>query len=153
MTVRVYDPDGDHDEPLRDGDSLRVPWYFADGHRSDREIIADAVRSAGDGGDDGDDGDDDGDGGVRLVDGYGRVLAIVPDRAARDAAAAARQRYIRRTCDAWRKPVSDPPHGSRSAGPGSRPVMPADAAEARRLADEAWRRKVERTSNAWRARR
>jgi hypothetical protein len=142
MAGEFFEHDDEEDDEERrvvpDGGIVRVPALLMD-HRRAEAIIRDAL-----------DGDDDDDGGDNVIrDAAGRPAGhrpgflFGPPTPYDDAAARARQRYIARLTNAWRRP------GERAA-PKAAPPLGDNLRDARRLADEAWARKQERTQNAWR---
>jgi hypothetical protein len=144
--------DEDDDDMVRDGESVRVPVFLVDTVRfQDGEPHF-----------------------VRAVDEGGKSASLADLDTARDAARAARDAWIKQTCDAWRTPsrdaaepaaaealltrhLRDKPDDDGAPDPGDvaaveRRRLTERGAEAQRERDTAWQQYKDRLSNAWRGR-
>jgi hypothetical protein len=140
-------PVDDNDDELRDGESVRVPVFLVDTVR-----FKDGQPHF-----------------VRAVDQPSKSKTVLDLDAARDAARAARESWVKQMCDAWKRP---PMLDAAQPDLGTRPeeVMRPDddgapdpgdvrAVERRRLTergteaqgerDRAWRRYCDNLQNAW----
>jgi len=158
MKMRRSDADDDDDDVVRDGDTVRTPLFLTDTVR-----FKDGQPHF-----------------VRMADAASKSATVADLDAARDAARAARDTWIKQTCDAWKRPpacdAAQPDLGTR---PEDLMLMrrhlrgepdddgapdPGDARaverrrhtergeEAQRERDAAWHQYKDRLSNAWRGR-
>jgi len=123
--------DEDDDDMVRDGDTVRTPLY-----------LVDAVRF--------EDGQPHF---LRAVDEASKSKTVLDLDAARDAARAARESWIKQMCDAWKRPptrdASQPDLGTRAEEMMRRHLRTEPDYDAQARRDAAWAQYRDQLGNAW----